>query len=368
MKLFTGVSTAIVVLFVVILLSPPVQAETFAERVRGRILLQVQSWGEAWYVNPTNSQRIYLRDGDVAYSLMRGLGLGITNANLGKIPVGIESRFADLDTDGDGLSDTLEGALGTNPNLSDTDRDGYNDGSEVKGGYDPLTSGKLSYDSSLVGKMKGKILLQVESRGEAWYVSPVDGKRYYMKDGEAAYQIMRFLSLGITNADLNLISLDNSYATVNCGTDYQCLIDNIRNDQFGYADYASSVDLMGIIYKSRALIELSRAKENYVYTSTSQEATTLEMTDELRQRLIDAGKTAEEIADFEKQLIEKRAAEDMVGLKITCTFATKDKLIRYMEQAFEGTFSSSTDFSGVSLVKDYITKEVLGECRMPLNF
>ena len=38
-----------------------------------------------------------------------------------------------------------------------------------------------------------------------WYVSPVDGKRYYMADGEAAYQIMRFLSLGITNVDIRKI-------------------------------------------------------------------------------------------------------------------------------------------------------------------
>ena len=31
-------------------------------------------------------------------------------------------------------------------------------------------------------------------------------KRYYMKDGDSAYQIMRFLSLGITNKDLEQIS------------------------------------------------------------------------------------------------------------------------------------------------------------------
>ena len=60
----------------------------------------------------------------------------------------------------------------------------------------------LSYNQKLVNRLKGKILLQVESRGEAWYVNPKDGKRYYMKDGDAAYQIMRFLSLGITNADI----------------------------------------------------------------------------------------------------------------------------------------------------------------------
>jgi hypothetical protein len=32
-------------------------------------------------------------------------------------------------------------------------------------------------------------------------------KRYYMKDGDAAYQIMRSLSLGITNTNLEKIGV-----------------------------------------------------------------------------------------------------------------------------------------------------------------
>jgi len=95
--------------------------------------------------------------------------------------------------------------LGTNVNNVDSDGDGYNDRAEVVNGYNPLGNGKIIYDNNLVNSVYGRILLQVESRGEAWYVNPVDGKRYYMKDGFAAYQIMRYLSLGITNSDLNKI-------------------------------------------------------------------------------------------------------------------------------------------------------------------
>ena len=54
-------------------------------------------------------------------------------------------------------------------------------------------------------RLKGRILLQVQEHGEAWYVNPVDGKRYYLKDGESAYQIMKKLGLGITNEDINKI-------------------------------------------------------------------------------------------------------------------------------------------------------------------
>ena len=54
-------------------------------------------------------------------------------------------------------------------------------------------------------------MLQVQQNGEAWYVNPKDGKRYYMKDGEVAYHIMRYLSLGITNKDLDTIDSDVIY-------------------------------------------------------------------------------------------------------------------------------------------------------------
>ncbi len=58
---------------------------------------------------------------------------------------------------------------------------------------------------STANSVKGKILLQVEQHGEAWYVHPEKCRRIYMKDGAAAYTIMRYLSLGITNNDLTKI-------------------------------------------------------------------------------------------------------------------------------------------------------------------
>jgi hypothetical protein len=173
-----------------------------AGKLAGRILLQVESRGEAWYVDGTSGQRYYLKDGRSAYEALRRFGTGVTSADLAKIPIGIESRAATTDADGDGLDDKLEEAIGTDPGRADTDGDGYADGTEVKSGYNPRGAGKLATNSALVGKLKGKILLQVEGRGQAWYVNPADGKRYYLKDGSAAYQIMKYLSLGATNDTL----------------------------------------------------------------------------------------------------------------------------------------------------------------------
>lgn len=65
----------------------------------------------------------------------------------------------------------------------------------------------VKYDQKLTERMKGKILLQVEGKGEAWYINPKDGKRYYMKDGQTALEMMRKFGLGIKNTDLEKIEV-----------------------------------------------------------------------------------------------------------------------------------------------------------------
>lgn len=192
-------------------LNPPVISPVdyaLVNRLKGHILLQVERNGEAWYMYPSDGLRYYLRNGEIAYIIMRFFSLGITNADLEKIPVGIEPRFEDADADSDRLSDKMEEGLGTDPLSADTDNDGVGDGDEVLVySTHPLREGRLVYSPVLVSRLLGKILLQVESRGEAWYVHPADGKRYYMKDGASAYQIMRFLSLGTSNRDLNKLPI-----------------------------------------------------------------------------------------------------------------------------------------------------------------
>lgn len=54
----------------------------------------------------------------------------------------VPARAAEpVDSDGDGLSDATESALGTDPYNPDTDGDGYNDGLEVSQGFNPQMGG-----------------------------------------------------------------------------------------------------------------------------------------------------------------------------------------------------------------------------------
>jgi hypothetical protein len=183
----------------------------------GRILLQVEEHGEAWYVNPTDGNRYFLGRPYDAFQMMRKFGLGISNADLDKIPVGLIAQSG-ADSDRDGLIDRLELTLGTDINKEDTDGDTYSDKTEILTGNNPLGVGKypVIIDTYLVDRLKGKILIQVQKNGEAWYVNPVNGKRYFLGLPPDAFQIMRGLGLGITNADLNKVPtkiITNSYTS-----------------------------------------------------------------------------------------------------------------------------------------------------------
>ncbi len=115
--------------------------------LRGRILLQVESHGEAWYVNPANNQRYYLGRPDDAYAIMRSLGLGISNADFN------------------------------------------------------------SFSAKAPVRLAGSILLKVQDKGQAYYVDSRELKLYYLGRPADAYNVMRNKGLGISNRDLATIPM-----------------------------------------------------------------------------------------------------------------------------------------------------------------
>ena len=124
-------------------------SNTIAKRLSGRILLQTENNGEAWYVNPNDLQRYYLGRPADAYNLMRKLGLGITNTDFNNL------------------------------------------------------------GSSLKTKLAGKIILKVEDLGKAYYIDPTNLSVNYLGRPSDAFNVMRRLGLGITNVDLDKINIHN---------------------------------------------------------------------------------------------------------------------------------------------------------------
>lgn len=151
----------IVLLFVATVVGFPSAGSgaTIAEQLKGRILLQVEARGEAWYVHPITMRRHYLGRPDDAFRVMRDQGLGITNSDL--------ARIARAEEHGAG-------------------------------------------DDAFTKKFAGRILLQVQSRGEAWYVNPLTLRRYYLGRPADALAIMRSFGLGIANRDLEKVENEKS--------------------------------------------------------------------------------------------------------------------------------------------------------------
>ncbi len=101
----------------------PSSASDLLHRVQGHIVLQTEQHGEAWYINPSDHRRYYLGRPDDAFAIMQHVGVGITNTNLEGIPTS-----------------------------------------------DQTWTG----NDSIMRNVQGKIVLQVEAHGEAWYVNPME--------------------------------------------------------------------------------------------------------------------------------------------------------------------------------------------------
>ncbi len=124
-----------------------IKAVSAASNLNGRILLQVQDKGQAWYVDPVSSRRYFLGRPQDAFSVMRSLGLGVSTRDLN------------------------------------------------------------SYAYRVPARLVGRIILKVQDKGQAYYVDPVQKKLYFLGRPQDAFSVMRARGLGITNSDLNSIAI-----------------------------------------------------------------------------------------------------------------------------------------------------------------
>lgn len=280
------------------------------------IYLQVEERGEAWVIVLSKGERFYMKNGEAAYAALHSFGVGISNADLEKIPVGVLPLAGETDTDGDAIFDKLEEALGMNKNSQDTDGDSYPDWTELTYEFNPIgPGGRETKDYMLANGLKGHILLQVEGRGQAWYVNPADGKRYYMADGEGAYRVMSQLGVGITNADLAKIPILSE--SLNCGESVPCLMSAIEADipAHGTVTYAWWSD--DVKYENTQYVE-HRLPGNYgVYTAFTR---------------------------VESAKVNGVTDQASVGTTMTCTYANTADMLDQISRWLQG-FTSQDDLS-----------------------
>lgn len=125
--------------------------------LRGRIIIKTEDLGRAFYIHPTLNKMFSLGSPEEAFAVMRSQGVGISNGDLTKF---IENGK-------------------TNENVFIVD--------------------------DFLNEHAGKIFLQIEEHGEAWYVNPENKERYFLGRPSDAFKIMRELGLGINNHDFDLL-------------------------------------------------------------------------------------------------------------------------------------------------------------------
>lgn len=182
-----------------------VKNQSLYDKFKGRIILKVEDKGKAYYISLASKTMYYLGRPQDAFSVMRNQAVGISNVNLSKIKLNLK-YLSGLDSDQDGLPDDLERSIGTDPAKKDTDGDGVIDKTEILNNYSPLTKKpeKMVYNN-LASKLQGKIVLQVENKGQAYYINPLDKQKYFLSRPADAFNVMRYLGLGISNANFNLL-------------------------------------------------------------------------------------------------------------------------------------------------------------------
>jgi len=142
-----------IVMMLTLLMSPTLTfgAEPLSDRLAGKILLQVENNGEAWYLEPVTKQRAFLGRPADAFRVMRELGLGIS-----------ENDYT-------------------------------------------------SFKTKAPQRLAGMILLRAEAHGEAYYVHSESLKPIFLDRPSDAFRVMREQGLGITNNDLDAIVVNKKY-------------------------------------------------------------------------------------------------------------------------------------------------------------
>jgi hypothetical protein len=149
-------------------------AVTMANKLSGKILVSVEEKGEAWYVNPSDQKRYYLGRPNDAFVLMKQLATGINNQTHAKLTQVVPT------------------------------------------------------------KLLGKIVINVENKGAAYYLNPGDSKMYSLGRPAEAFAVMRKLGTGISIANLSNIPIgkDKPVAvSTNSYLEIEKKIQDLVNDQ-----------------------------------------------------------------------------------------------------------------------------------------
>jgi hypothetical protein len=129
--------------------APAPISRNLSREFSGRILLQANENGQAWYVNPTDGRRYSLGSPSSAFNLMSNVAVGVSNADF----------------------ESFEGQAPSN--------------------------------------LSGRFVIKPEDNGELYYVNPTNRQLTFIDGPSGALGLMSSTGIGISNNDLSRISAAN---------------------------------------------------------------------------------------------------------------------------------------------------------------
>jgi hypothetical protein len=171
----------------------------------GRIFLQVESRGEAWYVNPLDAHRYFLGRPSDAFAIMRALGLGVSNKDFsawqGKAPL----------------------------------------------------------------RLSGRIVLKVEDLGKAYYVNPKNLELLFLGSPTDAFAVMRQVGIGITNANLNLIPVEFNLPIVKNNTTASTINGQATSSRYLSWTYKKKIYSLDLSLDSKLNQSYAASPKDFIY-------------------------------------------------------------------------------------------------------
>ncbi len=184
-----------------------VQAVTPANFL-GRIFLQVEAHGEAWYINPLDGHRYFLGRPTDAFAAMRAFGLGVSN-----------QTFA-------------------------------------------------SWRSYAPARLSGRIVLKTEDLGKAYYINPKNLQLLYLGGPSDAFAVMRQTGIGISNATLSLIPVEFNLPIVVGGSATPVINNQPTSSAYLSWTYKKKVYSLNLNLDTKLYQSYATSPKDYVYKGT----------------------------------------------------------------------------------------------------
>ncbi|MEZ7821074.1 MAG: hypothetical protein QMB51_02075, partial [Patescibacteria group bacterium] len=143
------------------------KTDTTLTKYYGKVLVETDNKSKIWYVDPLKKEKYPLNSESDAVDVMKKVGVGISNKDINRIKL-------------------------------------------------PTSKYSNWRDYTFAKNLSGRIFVQVQDKGQAWYIDPINFRKYYLGSGKNALNILKSLSIKAKSSEINKIKTGTiSLATVN---------------------------------------------------------------------------------------------------------------------------------------------------------